>query len=311
MDKLGFNWILWSWVPYKFQEISAADLARGRNFWDSCGFQRFGTHSSTESKCNNRSVSVIFLKRSSDSTKNCSADWEPKLLCSSSSASPSPLRVLQRQQILQLSMQKNFERKFCLSQEAKKELVSWVNNLKLSNSRSLVNSKPQIIIASVASLKILGAYCQDQKIGGLWSKLETMEHINLLDLKATKFALLTFTKIFPQAKIIHLQMENIAVLFYLPKWGGYSQQGFVRPSQRNLGLPYSEWDHDYCKVFTRNTQWGSRSSITVSDGFQRMETEPTYFQKDLQSLLDPGHRPFCLNNISSSTSKLCLEIGYI
>ena len=27
--------------------------------------------------------------------------------------------------------------------------------------------------------------------------------------------------------------------------GGHSQQSFVRPSQRNLGLPSSEWDHDH------------------------------------------------------------------
>ena len=29
-----------------------------------------------------------------------------------------------------------------------------------------------------------------------------------------------------------------------------------------------------------------------------METQPFYFQKDLQGLLDFGHRPFCLKNIS-------------
>ena len=38
-------------------------------------------------------MSVAFLKRSSDSAGNFSTDWETKLLCSSSSASPSPLQV--------------------------------------------------------------------------------------------------------------------------------------------------------------------------------------------------------------------------
>ena len=56
---------------------------------------------------------------------------------------PVPLyyRSIQRQLILEFLMQKNFERRVFLSLEAKKELIWWVNNLKLSNGRSLVNSK--------------------------------------------------------------------------------------------------------------------------------------------------------------------------
>ena len=84
----------------------------------------------------------------------------------------------------------------------------------------------------------------------------------------------------------------------------HPQQIFVRPSQKQLGLRSSEWDHDYCRVFTRNTQCVSKSSVKVGNGFQRMETEPTYFQTDLQSFLDSGHRPFHLKNTSSS-------IGYL
>ena len=75
-----------------------------------------------------RTVSVNSLKRLSDSARNYSTDWETLLLCSSSSSSPSK------------------------SQEPKKELNWRVNNLRLSNERSLVNSKPQIIIASDASM---------------------------------------------------------------------------------------------------------------------------------------------------------------
>ena len=164
-------------------------------------------------------MSVIFLKRSSDSTKNCSADWEPKLLCSSSSASPSPLRVLQRQQILQLSMQKNFERKFCLSQEAKKELVSWVNNLKLSNSRSLVNSKPQIIIASVASLKILGAYCQDQKIGGAMVKARNNGTYKPIGPESNKVCVIDLYKNLPTSQNNSFTNGKYSGTFLLAKMG--------------------------------------------------------------------------------------------
>ena len=110
-----------------------------------------------------------------------------------------------------------------------------------------------------------------------------------MEVNETKFAILTFTKLFPQANVVHLQMDNIATLSYISRMGQHPQQSFDRPTQRNLGLPSSEWDHDYCRVFTRNNQCGSRSSRS-SNGFQQMETEPPYFQKDLQSLLDSRHQ---------------------
>ena len=70
---------------------------------------------------------------------------------------PLHYRSQQRLQILEFLIQKNLERKVGLSQEAKKKLIQWVNNFKLNNERSLVSSKPQIIIASDASMKVWGA----------------------------------------------------------------------------------------------------------------------------------------------------------
>ena len=45
-----------------------------------------------------------------------------------------------------------------------------------------------------ASKKGWGAVCQGIRIGSLWSKKEQKYHINLLELLAIKFALLTFSK---------------------------------------------------------------------------------------------------------------------
>ena len=108
-----------------------------------------------------------------------------------------------------------------------------------------MSSKPQIIIESDASVEVWGAYSQGQKAGRPCSKLERMKHINIVELKAVTFAILTFTKIFSQAKIIHLQMDN-----------------------GNLGLSSSKYGHVYCRASTRNTQCGSRSSVLISNGFQ-------------------------------------------
>ena len=102
---------------------------------DNCGIQRYDTHSSTgESKCNNRSASVVYLNRSSDSASKGNIFFTKK-------TNSGIFNV------------KNLKRRVCLSQEAKKELIWWVRNLKMSNGRSLVNSEPQIIIASDASIK--------------------------------------------------------------------------------------------------------------------------------------------------------------
>ena len=80
-----------------------------------------------------------------------------------------------------------------------------------------------------------------------------------------------------------------------------------------MELPSSEWDHDYCRRFTRKSffQCGRRSSGTVSNKFQQMETEPSYFQKDLQSLSDPRHKTFFRKNIVTNTGKHSLETGLI
>ena len=80
------------------------------------------------------------------------------------------------------------------------------------------------------------------------------ENISVLELKAAKFAILTFTKIFAQTKIIHCQMNITATLPYIAKNWGYPQQSFVRSSQRNLELLSNEWVHNHCRVFTMNTQ---------------------------------------------------------
>ena len=55
-----------------------------------------------------------------------------------------------------------------------------------------------------ASVKGWRAFC-----GVPWSDLEAREHINVLELKAAKFAIMTFTKMLPDAKVVHLQMNKM------------------------------------------------------------------------------------------------------
>ena len=66
----------------------------------------------------------------------------------------------------------------------------------------------------------LGAFYQGYKTEKPWSKLEAKNHINVPELKAAKFDIMTFTKMFPTAKVVYLQIDNIVAHSYLTKMGG-------------------------------------------------------------------------------------------
>ena len=53
---------------------------------------------------------------------------------------------------------------------------------------------PDLTIFSDASKKGWGASCQGITTGGQWSSVEKTWHINVLELKAVRLAILSFTK---------------------------------------------------------------------------------------------------------------------
>ena len=76
-----------------------------------------------------------------------------------------------------------------------------------------------MLIASDASMKGWGVFCREQETGDPWPNLEARKRINALQLKAGKFAILTFRKMFPDEKVFHLQMDNMVALSYIKKMG--------------------------------------------------------------------------------------------
>lgn len=150
---------------------------------------------------------------------------------------PAPLqyRAIQRQQILELSSKQNYEALLTLSQEARKELSWWIQNLQLNNGRLLISPPPQLVIASDASLQGWGAYSKGHRTRGQWSGQEKNHHINILELKAAKLAILSFHRMFPEALSIHVQMDNIVVLTYLKKMGGTRNQVLTSISKQIWG----------------------------------------------------------------------------
>ena len=65
----------------------------------------------------------------------------------------------------------------------------------------------------------LGEVCQGTTIGETWSYHERTKHINVLEFIAVKLAILIFTK-GKSVTAIHLQLDNMAALFYLVKMEG-------------------------------------------------------------------------------------------
>ena len=106
-----------------------------------------------------------------------------------------------------------------LTEETRKELQWWVENLQLTKGKTLINSQLQITISTDASLEGWEAYCQGQKTGGPWTSQGKKDHIDVLELRAVSYAILTFSRLHPKAQSIHIQMESIVALSYLVKRG--------------------------------------------------------------------------------------------
>ena len=65
----------------------------------------------------------------------------------------------------------------------------------------------------------VGDFLSEDSIGGVWSQVEQALHINILELRVAKFAILTFCRYKEDLRTI-VQMDNHAPLAYLVKMGG-------------------------------------------------------------------------------------------
>ena len=53
-----------------------------------------------------------------------------------------------------------------------------------------------------------GGYCQGQKKRRTWTCQEKKDHINILELRAVKYAILTFSRLHPKARSLYIQMNS-------------------------------------------------------------------------------------------------------
>ena len=92
-----------------------------------------------------------------------------------------------------------------------------MESLKLCNRRKIQQREPHMIIQTDASTKGWGAYYKGVSTGGKWSKEEKHFHINVLELLALKFEILTFKN-----NLSHLtvHVDNKVTLVHVLKMGG-------------------------------------------------------------------------------------------
>jgi len=114
-------------------------------------------------------------------------------------------------QIQSLKKSRSYQEKVAISKLAQQELIWWIENLTLQNGRSLIPVHSQTLLQTYASMKGWGAYCQEIRTGGFWTKEEQTFHINVLELLAIKYAILSIQKI-RKVCSFHVQLDNRTAL---------------------------------------------------------------------------------------------------
>ena len=110
-------------------------------------------------------------------------------------------------------------------------------------------------------------------------------HINVLELKAAKLAIMSFTLKERDATIsVHIPMDNMTALSYLMKMGGggggeYQKPGVDCNQQGNLAILVEAKDNDYCRILTRFNELRGRQGIQGNQGSTEWQLNPTIFMK--------------------------------
>ena len=168
----------------------------------------------------------------------------------------------------------NYEAQVLLTEEAHKELKWWMESLEQANGKRLITLSPDLVITTDASKKGWGAVCLGEATQGQWGKEETGEHINLLELRAARFAIMAFAKNREDLHI-HMRSDNSTTVAQINKMGGTRSIGLLkvslmqdkgteiwfridgltktkRPSKPHITLKWAQYDEDSKLDVTRS-----------------------------------------------------------
>ena len=118
------------------------------------------------------------------------------------------------------------------------------------------------------------------------------ESTYVLELIATKYAILTCTRLSTLAKSTHVQMDNVVALSYLMKMGGRQNKVLSRLSKEMWN---EKWDLDCCRVSSRGNEWEADTQSRNVTDLSEWKLNPVVFQKTLSLVGNHRFGSFCID----------------
>ena len=153
--------------------------------------------------------------------------------------------------------------------------------MKICNDRYLIQSHSQVLIQTDPSRKGWGAVCQGISTGAHWSKEEQLLHINVLELKAVKLALLNFNKQ-KSLKAVHFSSRQHHWPILPRENGGDGEPNVSEIKKRNLAVSLETPDHNYLRISSKFFECGGRLAVSKQQGPSERKLCPKVFQQVCQ-----------------------------
>ncbi|KAJ1125086.1 hypothetical protein NDU88_003524 [Pleurodeles waltl] len=118
-----------------------------------------------------------------------------------------------------------------ISIDAATDLKWWIAVGNLSRGRPFSQTPPVAAVITDASTLGWGAHLGDLEIKGLWSPVEQMFHINLLELRAIRLALKAFLPSL-RGQSVQVLTDNTTAMWYINKQGGVGSYLLCREALR-------------------------------------------------------------------------------
>ena len=123
------------------------------------------------------------------------------------------IKMLENDKIEALRISRgNFDVPMTLSDKAREDILWWLHNISKSEKHIQV-APPDVIIFTDASEQGWGAHLGDITTGGRWSEVESILHINVLELLAIYFSLKSLVKTSHQH--VRIMTDNTTALAYV------------------------------------------------------------------------------------------------
>lgn len=128
-------------------------------------------------------------------------------------------RFLNRDKVRALGYKNDYDANMKISQDSVEEINWWVKNLDQLNGKYIRPQKVSSYIETDASLSGWGASFETQKTGGRWSVAESSNHINILEIKAVKYALFSLCQNLRDVHIC-IRSDSATAVAYINNKGG-------------------------------------------------------------------------------------------